>query len=123
MPEVSEYDLKERIVLALKRRQLLDYDSQQESYQLHPLVQEKAYRVLCQNAETFRIAHQQAYRYFLSIPLKRETEWNDIEDIKPLLLAHYHACQAEDWDEAEKAISVAYEFLHQWGYSVVLKDF
>jgi DNA polymerase III delta prime subunit len=123
MPEVSEYDLKEKIVLALKRRQLLDYDSQQESYQLHPLVQEKAYRALCQNAETFRIAHQQAYRYFLSIPLKRETEWNDIEDIKPLLLAHYHACQAEDWDEAEKAISVAYEFLHQWGYSIALKDF
>lgn len=123
MPEVSQYDLKEKIVLALKRRQLLDYDSQQECYQLHPLVHEKAYRVLCQNAETVRMAHQQAYRYFLSIPLKPETEWNDIEDVKPLMLAHYHACQAEDWNAAEKAISIAYEFLYQWGYSVVLKDF
>lgn len=123
MPEVSQYDLKEKIVLALKRRQLLDYDSQQESYQLHPLVQEKAYRVLCQNPEIFRMAHRQAYRYFVSIPLKLETEWQDIEDIKPLLLAHYHACQAEDWHEAEKVISIAYEFLHQWGYSVLLKDF
>src|SRR5919199_110633 len=70
MPEVSEYDLKECIILALKRRQLLEYDPERESYQLHPLVQEKAYRRLCQNPETFRTVHRQAYRYFLSIPLK-----------------------------------------------------
>jgi adenylate kinase family enzyme len=113
MPEVSEYDLKEKIVLALKRRQLLDYNSHRASYQLHPLIQEKAYRVLCQNPEAFRTAHRQAYRYFLSIPLKPEAEWKDIQDIKPLLLANYHASMAEDWDEAEEAISGAYDYLCQ----------
>ncbi|WP_228041586.1 hypothetical protein [Planktothrix mougeotii] len=51
MPEVSQYELKENIILALKRRQLLYYDYQRESYQLHPLVQEKGDRLLNQNPE------------------------------------------------------------------------
>jgi GTPase SAR1 family protein len=73
MPAVSEYDLKEKIILGLKRRQLLDYDPQQKSYQLHPLVQEKAYRVLCQDPAALRIAHQQAHDYFMQILLTQET--------------------------------------------------
>ncbi len=48
MPEVSQYELKENIILGLKRRQLLYYDSKSQSYDLHPLVQEKAYRLLNQ---------------------------------------------------------------------------
>lgn len=122
MPEISEYDLKEKIILALKRRQLLDYDAQQESYHLHPLAQEKTYRILCQTSEAFRTAHRQAYCYFLRIPLKPKVEWKDIQDIKPLLLAHHHACQAQDWDQAAKAISGTYESLRHWGYFVFLKD-
>ena len=38
VPEVSKYELKENIILALKRRQLLYYDPHFKSYQLHPLV-------------------------------------------------------------------------------------
>ncbi len=120
MPELSEYDLKENVILALKRRQFLDYDPQIESYQLHPLIQEKAYRLLCQDPENFRSANQQAYRYFLNIPLKHKTEWKSIHDIKPLLLAHYHACQAEDWDEAAIEISDAYEFMRYWSHFKLL---
>ncbi len=120
MPELSEYDLKENVILALKRRQFLDYDRQIESYQLHPLIQEKAYRLLCQDPENFRSANQQAYRYFLNIPLKHKTEWKSIHDIKPLLLAHYHACQAEDWDEAAIEISDAYEFMRYWSHFKLL---
>ncbi len=120
MPELSEYDLKENVILALKRRQFLDYDHQIESYQLHPLIQEKAYRLLCQDPEKFRTANQQAYRYFLNIPLKPKTEWKSIHDIKPLLLAHYHACQAEDWDEAAIAISDACESLRYWSHFKLL---
>jgi predicted CoA-binding protein len=116
MPEVSRYELKEHILLALKRRQLLEYDTQRESYQLHPLIQEKAYHILCQNPEFLRTAHRQAYRYFTTIPLKPQSEWNDIEDIKPVLRAHYHASQAEDWEEAERAIASADECLRRWGY-------
>ena len=120
MPELSEYDLKENVILALKRRQFLDYDRQIESYQLHPLIQEKAYRLLCQHPESFRTANQQAYRYFLNLPLKPKTEWKSIHDIKPLLLAHYHACQAEDWDEAASAISDACESLRYWSHFKLL---
>lgn len=116
MPEVSRYELKENILLALKRRQLLEYDRERESYQLHPLIREKAGHILSQNPEDFRAAHRQAYRYFTTLPLKPESEWNDIEDIKPAIRAHYHASQAEDWEEAERTISRMDECLRRWGY-------
>ena len=114
MPEVSKYELKENVILALKRRQLLYYDCQRSSYQLHPLVREKGDRLLNQNPENFRTAHRQAYRYFISIPLKPESEWQDIEDIKPLMRAHYHGCQAGDLDAAATAISGVDGYLRQW---------
>ena len=114
MPEVSKYELKENIILALKRRQLLYYDFQRSSYQLHPLVREKGDRLLNQNPENFRSAHRQAYEYFISIPLKPESEWQDIEDIKPLIRAHYHGCQAGDLDAANAIISGVCEYLRQW---------
>ncbi|MDF0556880.1 ATP-binding protein [Kamptonema sp. UHCC 0994] len=114
MPEVSKYELKENIILALKRRQLLCYDCQRESYQLHPLVQEKGYPLLNQNHENVRAAHRKAYHYFISIPLKPESEWQDIEDIKPLIRAHYHASQAEDLDAAKAIIAEVYKYMQQW---------
>ncbi|MBW4492710.1 MAG: AAA family ATPase [Oscillatoria princeps RMCB-10] len=116
MPEVSRYDLKENILQALKRRQLLEYDRERESYQLHPLIREKAGHILYKNPEAFRTAHRQAYHYFITLPLKPESEWNDIEDIKPVLRAHYHASQAEDWEEAERIIAWMDECLRRWGY-------
>ncbi len=120
MPESSEYDLKENVILALKRRQFIDYDRERESYQLHPLIQEKAYRLLCQNPEHFCTANRQAYRYFLNVPLKPKAEWKSIHDIKPLLLAHDRACQAEDWDEAAIAISDACDSLRYWSHFKLL---
>lgn len=116
MPEVSKYELKENIILALKRRQLLYYDCQRSSYQLHPLLQEKGDRLLNENPENFRTAHRQAYHYFISIPLKPESAWQDIEDIKPLMRAHYHGCQAGDLDAAATAISGVDEYLREWNY-------
>jgi hypothetical protein len=116
MPEVSKYELKENIILALKRRQLLYYDFQRSSYQLHPLVREKGDRLLNQNPENFRTAHRQAYEYFISIPLKPKSEWQHIEDIKPLIRAHYHGCQAGDFDAAATAISGVDEYLKDWNY-------
>ena len=126
MPEVSEYELEENIIQGLRRRQLLDYEDKQESYQMHPLIQEKAYRLLHPNpkfasAES-QLANRQAYRYFLSIPLKNEAEWQEIEDIKPLLRAHYHACCAEDWNEAAGAILGVYDFLRIGFYFQLFKD-
>ncbi|MGB8687646.1 MAG: NB-ARC domain-containing protein, partial [Microcoleus sp.] len=114
MPEVSKYELKENIILALKRRQLLYYDRQRESYQLHPLVREKGEHLLTQNPENLRTAHSQAYNYYISIPLKPEYEWQDIEDIKPLIRAQYHASKAQKLDAANGIISKVYEYLRQW---------
>jgi GTPase SAR1 family protein len=111
MPEVSKYELKENIILALKRRQLLYYDCQRESYQLHPLVQEKGDRLLNQNPENVRRAHRQAYSYYINIPLKPKSEWQNIEDIKPLIRAHYHASQAEDLDAVKAIIAEVCEVI------------
>ena len=105
MPEVSLYELKEDIILALKRRHLLEYHPEIRSFQLHPLLRAKGEIMLWKNPENLRIAHCQAYKYFLNIPLKPEAEWQEIEEIKPLYLAHYHAKQAEDEEEAAAAIS------------------
>ncbi|WP_341735875.1 NB-ARC domain-containing protein [Microcoleus sp. CAWBG640] len=114
MPEVSKYELKENIILALKRRQLLYYDYQRESYQLHPLVREKGEYLLSQHPENLRNAHSQAYNYYINIPLKPESEWQDIEDIQPLIRAHYHAHQAGISDAANAIISEVCEYLQQW---------
>ncbi len=128
MPEVSvrtsaaakaSRHLKENIILALKRRQLLDYDSGREAYQMHPLVQEKASYLL--NPESARTAHRQAYRYFKEVA-KPEAQWQEFEDIKPLLLAHHHACQVQDWDEAAAAISAVYQQLRHWSYFDLIID-
>jgi DNA polymerase III delta prime subunit len=125
MPEVSEYELEESIIQGLRRRQLLDYDDQQKSYQIHPLIQEKAHRLLQPHPKIVTseslFANRQAYRYFLGIPLKPDTEWQEIEDIKPLLRAHYHACCAADWDEAATAISGIYGFYFQILRALYLK--
>ena len=114
MPEVSKYELKENIIQALKRRQLLYYDRHLKSYQLHPLAREKAEYLLSQNPENLRTAHSQAYNYYISIPLKPKSEWQEIEDIKPLIRAHYHASQAQDLDVPNTIISEVYEHLQQW---------
>ncbi|MGE5660370.1 MAG: tetratricopeptide repeat protein [Actinomycetota bacterium] len=119
MSEMSKRDVKENVIEALKRRQLLDYNRNYESYQMHPLVEEKASGLL--NPELARTAHRNAYRHFLSI-VKPEAEWKEFNDIKPLLRAHYHACQAKDWDEAMRAISMAYEYLRQQGYFDIIID-
>jgi len=114
MPEVSKYELKENIIQALKRRQLLYYDRHLKSYQLHPLVREKGEHLLSQNPEHLRTAHSQAYNYYISIPLKPKSEWQDIEDIQPLIRAHYHAHQAGNLDAANAIISEVCEYLRQW---------
>ena len=114
MPEVSKYELKENIILALKRRQLLYYDRHLKSYQLHPLVREKGEYLLSQNPENLRTAHSQAYHYYISSPLKPKSEWQDIEDIKLLIRAHYHAHQAGNLDAANAIISEVCEYLRQW---------
>jgi tetratricopeptide (TPR) repeat protein len=119
MSEMSKRDVKENVIEALKRRQLLDYYPNYESYQMHPLVEEKASQLL--NPELAGTAHRKACRHFLSI-LKPEAEWQEFNDLKPLLRAHYHACEAKDWDEAASSISRAYEYLRQQSHFDIIID-
>ena len=119
MPEVSPYYLKENIILALKRRQVLSYHSQHNSYYLHPFLQEKGDRVLRQNPENYRNCHQQAYRYFLSLGLQNKGKWQKIEDLKPLICAHYHANESNDVETANNIIAEIYEYLQKSGNSEI----
>jgi len=113
MSEMSKRDVKENVIEALKRRQLLDYNRNYESYQMHPLVEEKASQLL--NPELACTAHRKACRHFLII-VKPEAEWKEFNDVKPLLRAHYHACKAKDWDEAAQVVSGVADYLFQKGY-------
>lgn len=125
VPDIDEYDLQEVVVTALERRQLLDYNPLRQSYQLHPLFQEKAYRLLSDinNKELF-FSHKKAYEFFMSLPLKSALDWNNIEDIKPKLMAFYHVCKFRDWDTAASIICEENirRALVKWGdFRLVLK--
>ncbi len=45
-----------------------------------------------------------------------------VANIKSLIRTHYHACQAEDWDEAADIILEAYEFLRYSHYLELLEN-
>jgi tetratricopeptide (TPR) repeat protein len=45
-----------------------------------------------------------------------------VTDIKLLTRAHYHACQAKDWDDAATIVLEAYEFLRYCNYFQLLQD-
>lgn len=112
LPQINKRDVRENIVEALKRRQLLDYNPDKQSYQMHPLVQEKASELL--NPELYRMAHRLASSYFL-MNTKPESEWKTTKDIQPFLRAHHHNVQAQNWDEAADINSRLYEPLQRWG--------
>jgi tetratricopeptide (TPR) repeat protein len=119
MPEVSERELNENIILALKRRQLLSFSQESESFYMHPLVQEKAFYNL--NSESFLTAHRRSYQYFVNI-VKPESEWEKFDDIIPILRANYHGCQARDFDAAAMIVIKADEWLRHKGYYDLLID-
>jgi tetratricopeptide (TPR) repeat protein/DNA-binding Xre family transcriptional regulator len=100
MPEVSEYDLQEHIITALERRQLLDYDLDRESYQLHPLVQEKAYRLLCRDQESTRTAHRRAAEFYFNASGDSE----DTRQVKAAFEAFYHFYEIQDFVKCNKAL-------------------
>ncbi len=63
-------------------------------YWLHPLVQEFSYEDLKNKKE----AHMLAVKYYLSLP--RPENPTKKEDLQPALEAHYHACEAGEYDLA-----------------------
>ncbi|MDW5550956.1 tetratricopeptide repeat protein [Methanosarcina sp.] len=81
------------------------------TYWLHPLVQEFSYEDLKNKKE----AHMIAVKYYLSIPLPENPTKK--EDLQPSIEAHYHACEAEEYDLAAKIIlhSNLHVYLDIWG--------
>lgn len=112
---LNEYEIEENIIKALERRQLLDFDTEKNTYQLHPIVQETAYHILLKDKLLLHSAHQRAYEYFVNIKLQPETQWHGVEDIMPRIKAHYHACILENFDKALDVVMPIKTFLDQWG--------
>ena len=92
---------KENISLSaiknLINKSLLETDHKGK-YWLHPLVREFAYDDL----ENKREVHTLACEYYLSLPLP-ETPTKK-EDVQSLIEAHYHACNAKEYDKAASII-------------------
>jgi tetratricopeptide (TPR) repeat protein len=78
-------------------KSLLETDNN-NSYWLHPLVQEFSYEDLKNKKE----AHMLAVRYYLSLQLPEKPSRK--EDLQPALEAHYHACKAGEYDLAAAII-------------------
>lgn len=68
------------------------------NYWLHSLVQEFSYEDLKDKKE----AHINACRYYILLPILEKP--TIIEDIQPIIEAHYHACSAERFDLAAKIL-------------------
>jgi tetratricopeptide (TPR) repeat protein len=86
------------------------------SYWLHPLAQEFSYEDLKNKAEV----HLIAYNYYSSLLLPKNPVRK--EDLQPVIEAHYHACEAEDYDLAAYIIEEfdLHDRLDLWGYPRIL---
>jgi tetratricopeptide (TPR) repeat protein len=86
------------------------------TYWLHPLVQEFSYEDLKSKKE----AHMYAVKYYLSLPLPENPAKK--EDLQPAIEAHYHACEAGDYDLAVSIIwgCNLHYLLDLWGNSRTL---
>lgn len=82
---------------ALLDKSLLETDHNGK-YWLHPLVQEFSYEDLKNKKE----AHMLAVKYYLSLPLPENPTKK--EDLQPAIEAHYHACEAGEYDLAATII-------------------
>lgn len=81
------------------------------NYWLHPLVQEFSYEDLKNKKE----AHMLAVKYYLFLQLPEKLAKK--EDLQPIIEAHYHACEAGEYDQAATIIwrySLPY-LLDLWG--------
>jgi tetratricopeptide (TPR) repeat protein len=96
-------------------KSLLETD-QNGSYWLHPLTQEFSYEDLKNKKEV----HMLAYRYYKSLNLPENPTKK--EELQPAIEAHYHACEAGEYDLAAHII-LRYNLhylLDIWGDSKIL---
>ncbi|MGI5992608.1 MAG: tetratricopeptide repeat protein [Methanosarcina sp.] len=96
-------------------KSLLEMDNT-GSYWLHPLIQEFSYEDLKNKKEV----HTIAVKYYLSLPLPEYPAKK--EDLQPAIEAHYHACEAGEYDLAATITFQAnlHYLLDLWGNSRTL---
>ena len=81
------------------------------NYWLHPMIRDFSYDDLKNKKE----GHQLAYSYYQSLKLPEKRTKKD--DVQSLIEACYHACKAEEYDEAASIIfeKELFEDLDRWG--------
>jgi len=86
------------------------------NYWLHPLIRDFSYDDLKDKKE----GHQLAYSYYQSLKLPEKRTKKD--DVQSLIEACYHACKAEEYDEAASIIfeKELFEDLDRWGEVITL---
>jgi tetratricopeptide (TPR) repeat protein len=98
-------------------KSLLETDNN-GSYWLHSLIQEFSYEDLKRKKEV----HLLAVKYYLSLLLSENLTKK--EDLQSAIEAHYHACEAGEYDRAADIIWEfdLHNFLDLWGYPRTLID-
>jgi tetratricopeptide (TPR) repeat protein len=111
LKEMFTENTPKNAVRKLINKSLLETDHMGH-YWLHPLVQEFSYEDLKNKNE----ARMLAVKYYLSLPLPENPAKK--EDLQPAIEAHYHACMAEEFDQAADIIWKfnLHGFLDLWGY-------
>jgi hypothetical protein len=97
MQDVDFHALLQR----LRDQGLLQYDEQQRQYRLHSLVRQHAAAHLLEisTPEERQAFHLRLKDYYLA-SAGQVPRFVTLHDLQPLIEATYHACQAEDYDEA-----------------------
>mgnify|MGYP000963227941 CR=1 FL=1 len=115
LKEMFTENTSKNTVKKLIDKSLLETDHNR-NYWLHPLVQEFSYEDLKNKRE----AHMLAYRYYKSLNLPENPTKK--EELQPAIEAHYHACEAGDYDLAAHIISRynLHYLLDIWGNSKIL---
>lgn len=89
-----------QIVSRLLSYRLISFDQQNKAYTTHPLIRNHYFTLFAKGdfAEE-RAVHEQIKDYYLSIA-GDTPQYPTIEDLKPLIEAVYHACEAGAYDES-----------------------
>ncbi len=115
LKEMFMENTPKNVIKKLIDKSLLETDHN-GNYWLHPLVQEFSYEDLKNKKE----AHMLAVKYYRNLPLPENPTKK--EDFQPAIEAHYHACEAEEFNLAAQIILYPnlHIYLDIWGDYTIL---
>jgi tetratricopeptide (TPR) repeat protein len=109
------------IVNRLATYRLIRHDEQENAYTTHPLIRNHYFALFTKgDSSQEKAAHEHIKDYYLSIA-GDTPQYPTLDDLKPLVEAVHHACQAGEYDEALDLHSDRIEqvnkfvFMHQLG--------